>query len=184
MAIDDALAGLAERLQARCLAAGLTVATAESCTGGLVAHAITSIAGSSGYFRGGLVTYDDAVKRNLLGVPAAVLEAHGAVSAQTARAMATGARERVGATLAVSVTGIAGPSGATDEKPVGLTYVATANATGVDVRRHHWSGDRAANVRSSAIVALEMLLSAADGAAGSAPEEAPRAAAGSASRSS
>jgi len=159
--VDDELAALAERLQARCLAAGLTVATAESCTGGLVAHAITSIAGSSGYFRGAIVAYEDGVKAELLGVPPDVLGAHGAVSAQTARAMATGARNRVGVDLAVSVTGIAGPSGATPGKPVGLTYIATASREGVEVARHAWTGDRATNVRESARAALEMLLDAA-----------------------
>ncbi len=165
MTIDDELAALAERLQARCLAAGLTVATAESCTGGLVAHAITSIAGSSGYFRGAIVAYDDGVKRALLGVPSEVLDAHGAVSAQSARAMAAGARERIGVDLAVAVTGIAGPGGATPAKPVGLTYVATSTAAGIEVQRHAWAADRAGNVRLSARVALEMLLAAAESTA-------------------
>jgi nicotinamide-nucleotide amidase len=164
VAIDDELAALAERLQARCLAAGWTVATAESCTGGLVAHAITSIAGSSGYFRGAIIAYEDGVKTALLGVPADVLEAHGAVSAQTARAMAAGARERVGVDLAVAVTGIAGPGGGTASKPVGLTYVATSTAVEVEVQRHTWTGDRAANVRLSTRAALEMLLAAAEAA--------------------
>jgi nicotinamide-nucleotide amidase len=163
VAVDEALFELAERLQARCLAAGLTVATAESCTGGLVAHAITSVAGSSGYFRGGVVAYENAAKQMLLGVPETVLATHGAVSAQTARAMAAGARDRLGADLAVGVTGIAGPSGGSADKPVGLAYVGTAAARGVDVRRSLWTGDRATNIRSSALVALEMLLVAAAG---------------------
>jgi PncC family amidohydrolase len=163
VAVDDELAALAERLQARCLAGRLTVATAESCTGGLVAHAITSLPGSSGYFRGAIVSYDDEAKRHLLAVPAEILASHGAVSAQTARAMATGARERFGSDLAVSVTGIAGPSGATPGKPVGLTYLAAASAGGVEVKRCSWTGDRASNVRSSARVALELLLAAAGG---------------------
>ncbi|HKG58124.1 MAG TPA: CinA family protein [Candidatus Limnocylindrales bacterium] len=154
----DPLAALAERLQGICLGRSLTVATAESCTGGLVASAITDVAGSSGYFLGGIVSYADDAKRDVLGVPAPLLDAHGAVSAQVARAMATGARERLRASLAVSVTGIAGPGGGTSAKPVGLTYIAVADPAGIDVRRHLWTGDRAANKLSSAEAALEMLI--------------------------
>ena len=154
----DPLVELAERLQAACLAAGSTVALAESCTGGMVATAITEVAGSSGYFVGGVVSYANDAKRDLLGVDPAILAAHGAVSAQVARAMATGARERFGATLAASVTGIAGPDGGSPAKPVGLTYVGVADGDGVDVRRIVWSGDRSANRRDSTIAVLEMLL--------------------------
>jgi nicotinamide-nucleotide amidase len=154
----DPLAELATRLQAACLAAGSTVALAESCTGGMVAMAMTEIAGSSGYFAGGIVSYSNEAKRDVLGVDPAVLAAHGAVSAQVARAMAIGARERFGATLAGSVTGIAGPDGGTAAKPVGLTYIGVADQDGVDVRRIVWSGDRSANRRESAIALLEMLL--------------------------
>ena len=155
---DDRLVALAERLYRTCLDRGLTVATAESCTGGLLAHAITEIAGSSSYFRGGFVTYADDVKREQLGVAQELLAAHGAVSAQVARAMAEGARARLGADLAVAVTGIAGPGGGSAEKPVGLTYVGVADDAGVDVRRHQWTGDRTANKRDSAIAALDLLL--------------------------
>ena len=167
----DPLVGLAERLQGICLGRGLTVAVAESCTGGLVADAITDVSGSSGYFVGGVVSYSNDAKERLLGVPAAVLAAHGAVSAQVARAMAEGARERFGATVAASVTGIAGPDGGSDAKPVGLTYVAVADEAGVDVRRHLWSGDRAANKMSSAAAVLELLLERIEApiAAGSQP---------------
>jgi PncC family amidohydrolase len=154
----DPLDELARRLQTACLAAGSTVALAESCTGGLIAAALTEIAGSSGYFVGGVVSYSNETKRDLLGVDPAILEAHGAVSAQAARAMAVGARERFGATLAASVTGIAGPDGGTAAKPVGLTYIGVADAEGVDVRRIVWSGDRAANRRDSVVAVLEMLL--------------------------
>jgi PncC family amidohydrolase len=136
----------------------MTVAVAESCTGGLVADAITDIAGSSGYFAGSVVSYSNEAKEHLLGVPHSVLEAHGAVSAQVARAMAEGARERFGVGLAASVTGIAGPDGGSEAKPVGLTYVAVADADGVDVRRYVWPGDRAANKVSSAAAVLELLL--------------------------
>ena len=122
------------------------------------------MSGSSGYFVGGFVTYSDSLKRDLVDVPEEVLAAHGAVSAQTARAMALGARSRLGVDLAVAVTGIAGPLGGTDEKPVGLTYVAVADAEGVDVRRFHWTEDRSGNKRASAVAALELLLERVGGA--------------------
>jgi PncC family amidohydrolase len=154
----DSLEVLAERLQGICLGASLTIATAESCTGGLVANAITDIAGSSNYFRGAVVAYADEAKSALLEVPADVLAAHGAVSAQVARAMATGARARFGVDLAASVTGIAGPGGGSDAKPVGLTYVAVADASDVVVQRFVWRGDRLDNKRASAAAALEMLV--------------------------
>jgi PncC family amidohydrolase len=157
------LVALGEQLRARCVEASLTVATAESCTGGLVAHVITEVSGSSGYFLGGIVSYSDAVKVSELDVPAATLAAHGAVSAQVARAMATGVRARLGASLGVSVTGIAGPDGGTADKPVGLTYVGVADANGSDVRRFSWTGDRAGNKRASARAALELLLERAGG---------------------
>lgn len=155
---DDDLVALAQRLQAASLAGGATVALAESCTGGMVATALTAVPGSSGYFLGGVVSYADEAKRDLLGVDAAVLAAHGAVSAQVARAMAEGARARFGASVAAAVTGIAGPDGGSDEKPVGLTYVAVADDSGVDVRRVVWPGDRAANRHDSAVAVLEALL--------------------------
>jgi PncC family amidohydrolase len=152
------LASLAVRLGAGCTARGLRVATVESCTGGLVSHLITEVPGSSTYFVGGFVTYSDALKRETVGVPDEVLAAHGAVSAQVAMAMATGGRERTAADLAVSVTGIAGPDGGSPSKPVGLTYVAVADGSGVAVRRYIWDGDRAENKRRSAAAALELLL--------------------------
>jgi PncC family amidohydrolase len=156
---------LARRLQALCVAGGWTVVTAESCTGGLVADTLTDVPGSSGYVLGGIVAYADAVKQAQLGVPADVLAAHGAVSAQVALAMATGARERLGATFAVSITGIAGPDGGSDAKPVGLAYIGLAGPDGVEVRRFAWSGDRSANKRSSARAAIELLVEAAERAA-------------------
>ena len=170
---DDPLVTLAERLQERLLRLGRTLATAESCTGGLVAHTITEIGGSSGYYRGGFVTYADDVKRDQLGVADELLVAHGAVSAQVARAMAEGARGRLRTDLAIAITGVAGPGGGTPDKPVGLTYVAIADADGADVRRYHWTGDRASNKRESAGAALELLLERIAGAsgAGSAAED-------------
>ena len=134
------------------------MATAESCTGGLVGHAITQVPGSSDVYRGGIIAYADQVKVERLGVPRPTLDAHGAVSAQTAVAMAEGARRELAADVAVAVTGIAGPGGGSDEKPVGLTYVAVADADGHAVERHLWSGDRAANKDASAAVALDLLL--------------------------
>jgi nicotinamide-nucleotide amidase len=159
---DAELRGLAERLQGICLGRGLTVAVAESCTGGLVAAAITEIPGSSGYFAGGVVSYADAAKAALLDVPQASLAAHGAVSAQVARSMATGARERLRASIAASVTGIAGPDGGSAEKPVGLTYIGVADARGTDVRRFTWGGDRAGNRLASARAVLELLVERAE----------------------
>lgn len=156
--VDAELLPLAERLQGLCLGRGLTIGLAESCTGGLVASTLTSVPGSSGYFRGSIVSYADDVKVGLLDVPADTLAAHGAVSAQTARAMAIGARQRLGVALAASVTGISGPAGGTDEKPVGLTYLGLADAGSSDVRRHQWSGDRAANRHDSARALLHWLI--------------------------
>ena len=155
---DEELLDLAERVGATCRASGRTLATAESCTGGLVAHLITEVPGSSAYFLGGLVTYADGIKTALADVPPPVLEAHGAVSAQVAVAMAEGARRRLSVDVAVAVTGIAGPDGGTDTKPVGLTYVAVADVEGETVRRHQWSDDRSGNKRASAAAALSLVL--------------------------
>jgi PncC family amidohydrolase len=163
---ERGLVDLAERLQGLCLGRGLTVATAESCTGGLVGAAITSVAGSSGYYLGGVVSYSDSAKQALLGVPADVLAAHGAVSAQTAMAMATGIRSRIGADLTVSVTGIAGPDGGSAAKPVGLTYLALASANGADIQRHVLPGDREAIRNAAAAAALAWLVDVAEAGAG------------------
>src|SRR5690606_25849076 len=119
-----------EQLARLASAKGVTIATAESCTGGLVAHRITTVAGSSAYFIGGVVAYSNELKQSLLGVPAAILERHGAVSRQCALAMAQGVRLRTGADIGVSTTGIAGPGGATPTKPVGLVYIACATPWG------------------------------------------------------
>jgi PncC family amidohydrolase len=160
--VDALLVAIVSRLQAVCLGAGVTVATAESCTGGHVAHTITRVPGSSGYFVGGVVAYADRAKVELLGVPNEIIAAHGAVSAQVARAMADGARARLRVDLAVAVTGVAGPDGGTPTKPVGLTYIATAGPDGSDVRRFTWTGDRAANVVDSVRAALEQLVARAE----------------------
>jgi nicotinamide-nucleotide amidase len=160
--VPGALVALAERLQGICLGRGLTVALAESCTGGMVAAAITEVPGSSGYFLGGVVSYADSAKVDLLGVPAATVGAHGAVSAQVAVAMAMGARAAFAPTLAVAITGVAGPDGGTAAKPVGLTYVALADRAGTDVRRFAFTGDRAANREAAARAALEWLIERAE----------------------
>jgi PncC family amidohydrolase len=154
---EPSLEELAARLQQVALARGITVATAESCTGGLVGHAITMVAGSSGYYRGGVVGYADEVKVAVLFVPAAAIERHGAVSAQVAVAMAEGVRRLVGCDYGVAVTGVAGPDGGSDAKPVGLTYVAAAGPDGHEVRRHSWDGDRTGNKERSAGAALQLL---------------------------
>ena len=159
---DAELQALAERLQGLCLGRHLTVAVAESCTGGLVAATITEIAGSSGYFRGGVVSYADQAKTTFLGVPEATLAAHGAVSAQVARAMALGVREQLGVSVAASVTGVAGPDGGSNEKPVGLTYIGLADAGMADVRRFVWTGDRAANRHDSVRAVLRWLIEHAE----------------------
>ena len=125
-----------------CRARGLTLATAESCTGGLVAGRLTSVPGSSDVFRGAVVAYADDVKAESLGVPLEVLEAHGAVSAETAEAMARGARERLDVDLAVAVTGVAGPGGGSDEKPVGLVFAHAIGPDGDRSVRTELPGDR------------------------------------------
>jgi nicotinamide-nucleotide amidase len=163
---DAELRALAERLQGLCLGRRLTVAVAESCTGGLVAAALTEVPGSSGYFLGGVVAYADRSKASLLGVPAATIAAHGAVSAQVARAMAMAVLERFEASIAASVTGIAGPDGGSEEKPVGLTYVGLAEAASVAVRRYTWAGDREANRRDSVRAVLGLLIERAEARSG------------------
>jgi len=135
-----------------------TLATAESCSGGLVAHRITNISGSSEYFLGGVVAYSNKIKASLLRVPKEDLAAYGAVSEQVARAMAEGARARLGADYAVGVTGIAGPQGGSAEKPVGLVYVAVAAPEGVIVLRNRFRGSREAVKEQTAERALDMLL--------------------------
>lgn len=139
-------------------AAKLTVAAAESCTGGLVGHRLTNVAGSSAYFWGGVMSYDNSIKQNVLGVPAEVLNTVGAVSAECALAMAKGVRHLMQTDIGVSTTGIAGPGGATPGKPVGLVYIAVV-ANGYErCQRFIWQGDRILNKQQSAEVALKMLL--------------------------
>ena len=140
----------------------LTVAAAESCSGGEVAHRVTSVAGSSAYFLGSIVAYANDAKAALLGVPQVVLDTQGAVSEACARAMAEGARRAFGADVAVSTTGIAGPGGATARKPVGLVYLACAGPLGTTVQEHHFPGDRIAVVAAAAEAALGLLVEAVE----------------------
>ena len=144
--------GIAELVLELLRERGLTLATAESCTGGLVGGRLTDVPGSSDVFLGGAIVYSNAAKERQLGVPAALIAAHGAVSAEVAAAMAHGARERLGADVAVAVTGIAGPGGGTAEKPVGLVYVHAAGPMGERELRLDFPGDRE-TIRGRATVA-------------------------------
>jgi nicotinamide-nucleotide amidase len=121
---------------------GATLAVAESCTGGLLAERITSIPGSSRYFLGGAVVYDNTLKAALAGVPPLLIEEHGAVSGEVATALAEGIRERCKSTLGVGITGIAGPGGGTEQKPVGLVYIALADGNRTEVVERKFFGDR------------------------------------------
>ncbi|HID62973.1 MAG TPA: CinA family protein [Anaerolineae bacterium] len=135
----------------------LTIALAESCTGGLIAHRLTNVPGSSAYFVGGVVSYANEAKERVLGVSHRTLQQHGAVSEETAREMARGARRLFQTDVALAITGIAGPSGGTPEKPVGLVYIALAAENLERCERYLWQGDRWANKKQSAEAALEML---------------------------
>lgn len=157
MVTDALLAEWAKRV-ARCLLdRHLTLATAESCTGGLVGAWLTSVAGSSEYYLGGLVCYANRAKTVLAGVDPAILEQFGAVSEPTARALAEGVRERLGSDAALSVTGIAGPGGGSPDKPVGLVYIGAAGPWPTVVERHVFVGNRQA-VREQAVAAAFRLL--------------------------
>jgi nicotinamide-nucleotide amidase len=133
--IGEGATDVPEALVATLVDRKMTLATAESCTGGLMAHWLTSIAGVSPYYPGGVVSYANSVKQNLLGVSPTLLQAHGAVSPEVATAMASGVRDRLGADIGISATGIAGPGGGSAEKPVGLVYLGLATEKGVETRR-------------------------------------------------
>jgi nicotinamide-nucleotide amidase len=156
--IEDPLLALAARLGAAALARGTMIATAESCTGGLVAGAITSIAGSSGWFERGFVTYSDLAKEQQLGVASSTIERFGAVSEETAKAMAQGAVRGAAAQWAVAVTGIAGPDGGSPDKPVGTVWFAWAGPDHLEALKRQFDGDRAAVRQASVRVALEGLI--------------------------
>jgi nicotinamide-nucleotide amidase len=136
---------------------GKTMATAESCTGGSIAQFITSNPGSSAYFQGGIVAYSNEIKTNLLGVPSETIEKHGAVSQEVAEAMALGAQKALTADYAVATTGIAGPDGGTDEKPVGTVWVAVAGPTGIVSKKYVFKHNRERNIIRTTHTALNML---------------------------
>ena len=162
---EASLAAIALEAGRALQAAGWRLTTAESCTGGWIAKCLTDIAGSSNWFERGYVTYSDSAKRQALGVGAQTLQAHGAVSAETASEMASGALTRSGADVAVSVTGIAGPDGGSIEKPVGLVWFGLSRRGGSTVtEEHRFGGDRAA-IRSAAVIAALRLVIAATHAA-------------------
>jgi PncC family amidohydrolase len=135
----------------------LTLAVAESCTGGLVGHKVTSVSGSSEYFRGGVVAYANEVKTDLLEVPSDVVREKGAVSDVVAGMMAAGVRKRCGADIGLGVTGIAGPGGGTPEKPVGLSYIGVSDGKSTTVRRFQFRGDRTEVKAAVGRAALETL---------------------------
>ena len=137
---------------------GLTLAVAESCTGGLLASRITDVAGSSVYFLGGVVSYAYSAKETLLGIDHALLETEGAVNEIVAKQMARGVREKLGADVAVGITGIAGPEGGTPEKPVGLVWIGLADAHSNRAECHIWKSDRVGNKHQSVERALQMLV--------------------------
>jgi len=149
--------GVEEIVLDLCRGQGLSLATAESCTGGLVAARLTSVPGSSDVFVGGIVAYANAIKEAELGVPEALLQVHGAVSAEAAAAMAAGARSRLGADVGIAVTGIAGPGGGTDEKPVGLVYLHAETPTASRGLEFSYPADRESIRRRATAAALHLL---------------------------
>jgi PncC family amidohydrolase len=154
--VEDLVRAVAAELDGR----GYRLAVAESCTGGGLAAAITDLPGVSSFFEGGIVSYSNAVKEVLLGVPAEVLARHGAVSEPTARAMAEGVRQRIRADVGVGITGVAGPDGGTPSKPVGLVHLAVATPHGTRSRHDVWPGDRRKVRASSVQAALFLILEA------------------------
>ncbi|MEF8880004.1 MAG: CinA family protein [Candidatus Thermoplasmatota archaeon] len=136
----------------------LKVATAESCTGGLIGHTLTNTSGSSTYFDRGVISYSNAAKIELLGVSKKILEEHGAVSREVAKAMAEGIRKKSGVDLGVSSTGIAGPTGGTKEKPVGLVYIGVSDSNETVVKKFVFDKDRLGNKKCTRDAAVEMLL--------------------------
>lgn len=155
---DDALLALAASVGEAARARRAMLATAESCTGGLVAGAITAVAGSSDWFERGFVTYSNRAKVEELGVDPAIIERFGAVSAETARAMAQGARAASGAQWTVAVTGVAGPAGGSPDKPVGTVWFAWAGPDGAEALHRRLDGDRTAVRAASVEIALQGLL--------------------------
>jgi len=155
----------AERVGKLLNGARLTLAVAESCTGGMLGSRLTAVPGSSTYFLGGIISYADSAKESLLGVPAEVIREKGAVSAESAVAMAQGVRRLTGADLGVSITGVAGPGGGSDAKPVGTTYVALVGPSFERVEHQIWPGDREENRESSTRLAMQIMVEYLEGIA-------------------
>lgn len=160
---DEDIRRLAEAVLDACRSKGLTAVTAESCTGGLIAGALTEIPGSSDVVDRGFVTYSNDAKRAVLGVPEETLAAHGAVSEPTARAMASGALSASGAGISVAVTGVAGPGGGSEAKPVGLVHFAAARGETVIAAHHVFPGDRGEVRYRTVKQALNMMRDLAEG---------------------
>lgn len=152
------IVNVVKQIAVKAMAEGSWVATAESCTGGNIAHQITLVPGSSAWFKGGVVSYTNQVKMNVLGVPKELIEQYTEVSLQVAEAMAAGARRIMGADFAVSTTGIAGPTGATPNDPVGTVYIGVATPDKVTSQRVVFGTDREQNIEQFTIAALKMLL--------------------------
>lgn len=154
------LRALSAEIGRRLVQRGWRLATAESCTGGLLGHLLTEIAGSSAYYQGGVIAYDNAVKAGVLGVEAQTLERYGAVSDACAHEMAQGVRRLLGTEIGVATTGIAGPGGGSAAKPVGLVYIAVATPDGMVAERHVFAADRSGNKIETARRALEIVYGA------------------------
>ena len=153
---------VAEALISLCGKKNITLGTAESCTGGLIGGTLTAVSGSSSVVLGGIISYANSVKSGVLGVPEETLATVGAVSPETAKAMAEGARRVLASDLAVAVTGIAGPGGGTADKPVGLVYVAVATKDGTEITKNIFDGDRNSVREKTVAKALAMLTAAAE----------------------
>jgi nicotinamide-nucleotide amidase len=149
---------LEEKVFQKLTKAGLTLTLAESCTGGLIANRLTNVPGASSFFLLGITAYDNAAKVKILGVPAGLIKKHGAVSAQVAQAMAQGARRLLKTDYGLSVTGIAGPTGGTIAKPVGLVFIALSTASKTTVKKHLFRGTRLSIKKQAAHTALKMLI--------------------------
>lgn len=154
MTAEDLLKNVSDQLKKQ----RLTIATAESCTGGLIAHTLTNVSGSSNYFDRGIVSYSNEAKMEVLGVPEDLLKKYGAVSEQVAKAMAEWVRTKSKVDVGLATTGVAGPTGGTKEKPVGLVYIAISTSKGTIVKSFQFSGDRLQNKESTCNAALQMLL--------------------------
>ncbi len=157
--LDASTIRRAEQVLALCREAGIKVATVESCTGGMIAGVLTACAGSSDVVERGFITYSNEAKVEAVGVPAELIAAHGAVSKQIAHAMAEGGVKNSNADIAVSVTGVAGPGGGMDSKPVGLVHMALASRDGTETmhQEHHFDGDRSAVREATVLAALDLI---------------------------